>query len=137
MMIRHVLAGLGLLGSLCIAGAAAAEGERPPPREPPPEAFTACSGKAENAECSVTIHDQTIDGTCHALPDKRIACRPNHPPPHHGPPPEAVKACSGKAAGAACTAPTPDGDKAGVCEAGPDETVACRPNDMPAPPPEE
>ena len=54
---------------------------------PPPEAFTACDGKAVNATCTVTFPDRTVDGTCLGPPPNapadagsRLACVPAHPP---------------------------------------------------------
>lgn len=53
-------------------------------RGPPPEAFTACEGKAAGDACTVTHDDQTLTGTCVAppadAPDARIACRPDNMP---------------------------------------------------------
>jgi hypothetical protein len=123
-------AGLGLVALASQAGA-----QQPPHHGPPPEAFTACDGKAKGDACSVQIHDTTVAGVCDAPPSEtRLACRPNHPPP---PPPEAFTACDGKAKGDACSVETPDGAMAGVCDAPPRETrLACRPNHPPGPPPD-
>ena len=61
----------------------------PHPHGPPPqEAFDACSGKSEGDACSVTIHDQNVDGKCRTPPketnDTRLFCAPPHPsPPQH------------------------------------------------------
>lgn len=51
-------------------------------RGPPPEAFTACEGKAAAAACTVQHHDQSVNGTCEQGPDggDKLACRPERPP---------------------------------------------------------
>jgi hypothetical protein len=50
------------------------------------------------------------------------------PRPHHGPPQEAINACNGQSAGAACSMTMPDGHTlAGSCKATPDNQLACRP----------
>jgi hypothetical protein len=55
----------------------------PPGHEPPPEAFSACSGKASGDACSVSMHGSDVAGTCVTMPgDSRLVCMPkNHPPP--------------------------------------------------------
>lgn len=59
-------------------------------RGPPPEAFTACEGKAAGDACTVTHGNDSISGTCASPPpdasDTRLACRPDHMP-EGGPPP--------------------------------------------------
>lgn len=56
-----------------------------PPREPPPEAFTACESKTAGEACTVSFHDREIHGVCETERDgKRLFCRPEGPPP---PPP--------------------------------------------------
>ncbi|MFT3773352.1 MAG: hypothetical protein QM820_48855 [Minicystis sp.] len=125
------LAAVGGLGILALAGSAGAQ--HPPHHAPPPEAFTACDGKAKGDACSVQIHDHTLQGTCDAPPNEsRLACRPNHPPPPHGPPPEAFTACDGKAKGDACSVQIHDHTLQGTCDAPPNESrLACRPNGPP------
>lgn len=63
-------------------------GEGHPHHPPPPEAFTACDGKASDAACAVKLSDRTIDGVCRTPPpdsgETRLVCVPPHPP--HGPP---------------------------------------------------
>lgn len=58
-------------------------------RGPPPEAFTACEGKAAGDACTVTHGSDSISGTCASpppdAPDTRLACRPDHMP-EGGPP---------------------------------------------------
>jgi serine/threonine protein kinase len=60
----------------------------------------------------------------------------NQPPaPGHSPPPEAIEACVGAAAGAACTANMPRGAVTGTCQVPPgQQQLACIPADGPAPP---
>jgi hypothetical protein len=128
--VKTLAAQLGVVFATCIAGAALAA--PPEPREPPPEAYTACTSKAAGDTCSVTFHEHTMAGTCAAFNDK-LACKPAHGPGDHhgphGPPPEAKAACTSKAAGAACSVTFPDGQmKSGSCRAGPDDTtLACAP----------
>jgi hypothetical protein len=60
-----------------------------PPR-PPPEAFSACEGKAEGAACQVEFHGEVHAGTCVAPNQQELFCLPNDmppPPPEGGPPP--------------------------------------------------
>ncbi len=88
-----ILAVLGVLGSLSLAGAA------PPDRSgdgqakrrgPPPEAIEACEDLALDDACSVTLRGEEKTGTCFAGPDGRgpRACRPDDAPTHEGPPPQ-------------------------------------------------
>lgn len=54
----------------------------------------------------------------------------------HGPPPEAIAACTDKAAGAACSVTFGDRTLTGTCAAPPDGgTLACRPDGPPPGPP--
>jgi hypothetical protein len=46
---------------------------------------------------------------------------------HHGPPPEAIAACVGKAAGTSVTFTGRMGSMTGICKAGPDGVLAARP----------
>ena len=79
----RVLVGLGLAAGLGVL-ALAADAEANPPA-PPPEAFTACDGKARGDACTVQIHDHTMNGVCDAPPgESRLACRPSGPPPQAG-----------------------------------------------------
>ncbi len=130
----RTLGGLALAAGLGVLAIASAAGAHPP--SPPPEAFTACDGKASGDACSVQIHDHTIAGTCDTPPgESRLACRPNGPPP---PPPEAFAACDGKASGDACSVQIHEHTIAGTCDAPPGESrLACRPNGPPPPPPPE
>lgn len=50
------------------------------PRRPPPEAFSACEGKQEGADCSVTFRDKTIEGVCVAPDKEELFCMPNDMP---------------------------------------------------------
>jgi hypothetical protein len=69
-----------------IAYAALAQEPPPgPPREPPPEAFTACDSKAEGDACTVSLGEHEIHGVCATeRSGKRLFCRPTELPP---PPP--------------------------------------------------
>lgn len=64
--------------------------DRPAPRPPPEEAFTACEGKAAGAECTVTFGGRSLTGTCLAPPphvsETRLFCAPPRPS-NDGPPP--------------------------------------------------
>lgn len=100
-----------------------AEGERSGKgdhhRGPPPEAFTACEGKAAGDACSVTTPDgETLAGTCASppadAPDTRIACRPDRMP-EGGPPPH------GRGGGGDCDGDGPGGEKA---EGKPEDSAA-------------
>jgi hypothetical protein len=79
----------------------------------------ACSGMAAGAACTLTLTNPLPDGTtsvagtCRTTLDGTVvACAPNPP----APPAWLVEACSGKAAGDACTATEPDGDtRDGTC----------------------
>jgi hypothetical protein len=119
----------------CLSAPAVRAADRPMPPAPPPEAVSACAGKAAQDACQLTFGGQAEPGTCAALADGTLACRPSHPPPPHGPPPEAIQACSGYIAGEAC-AVTLGGDTLdGVCEQGPGGSeLACRPTKLPPPP---
>jgi hypothetical protein len=118
----------------CLSAPGARAADLPMPPAPPPEAVSACSGKAAQDTCQLTFGGQAEPGTCAASADGTLACRPSRPPPH-GPPPEAVQACSGYTEGEAC-AVTLGGDTLdGVCEPGPGSgALACRPTRLPPPP---
>jgi hypothetical protein len=52
--------------------------------------FTACKELTEGAACSVSLHGQTLEGTCRRGPrfEAQLGCAPaNLPPPPPGPPP--------------------------------------------------
>ncbi|HET9595706.1 MAG TPA: hypothetical protein VFP65_09000 [Anaeromyxobacteraceae bacterium] len=103
---------------------------------PPPEALQACSGQQEGAACTVTFADgRQLAGVCRSGPQgEPAACFPPHGPGGpHGPPPEAVTACSGLQAGATCSFAAPDGAQlSGSCRASPDgAAVACAPDGPP------
>ena len=116
----------------------------PPPFGPPPEAFAACQDLSDGAACSVTFHEQTLDGTCRKGPNASaaLACVPANmpPPPLPGPPPpEAFAACKDLADGATCSVTFQDRTLDGTCRKGPDGKgeLACAPTRMPPPPPAE
>ncbi len=78
------------LGAALSARAENAEShrDRMPPRgrRPPPEAFAACEGKADGAECKVEFRGEVIEGVCIApRSEDGLFCMPNDMPP---PPPE-------------------------------------------------
>lgn len=78
------------LGSVAWAEDATSHRDQVPrgPRRPPPEAFRACEGKAEGAECSVAFRGDTLEGVCVAPQSEELFCMPNDmPPPPDGPPP--------------------------------------------------
>jgi hypothetical protein len=52
-----------------------------PPREPPAAAFAACSSRSAGQSCSLEFMGRTITGTCAAMPDARLFCRPEGMPP--------------------------------------------------------
>lgn len=126
-----VAAGLGI-----IALAATALADPPHPPGPPPEAFTACDGKAAGDACSVSLHGTEVAGTCSTPPgNQALACRPNRPPP---PPPQAFSACDNKSVGADCSLQIHGADASGVCRVFPGDTrLACAPNGPPPAPPDE
>jgi hypothetical protein len=107
----------------------------PPPGHhgPPQEAVAACASSAVNASCSFAMGDHTVTGTCETHPGgSELACRPSGPPPgHHGPSQEAVKACAGLSANAACAFVHGSTNLTGTCVAPPDDSaasLACRPD---------
>lgn len=117
------------------------------PHGPPPqEAIDACTGKAVGDACSFALGGQTLTGKCVAPPPNApagaaAACLPDRPPgPPQGPPPEAIEACKGKAAGDDCSV-THDGRTLnGKCVPPPPNApagapLACLP--PPPPPPQE
>ncbi len=133
-----------LAGSSSASNGDGPDGRRHP-HGPPPEAFTACEGKATNEPCTVSLGgDRTLAGKCIAPPpwasDNRNACVPPpshmHPPP---PPPEAFDACNGKTADAACTVALPDRTLDGKCVLPPpdanEKRLVCAPPHPPGPPP--
>lgn len=50
------------------------------PRRPPPEAYSACEGKSEGAECQVNFRERTIEGVCVAPQKDELFCMPNDMP---------------------------------------------------------
>lgn len=75
-----------------IAGAGMAQGQSGPPpggdgarRGPPPEAFEACEGLAEQDACPMlTPEGESVTGTCVATRDEQLACMPAGGPPMPG-----------------------------------------------------
>jgi hypothetical protein len=111
---------------------AIANADRPPHRQPPKEAFEACSQRKAGDACSVTLGSRTITGVCANGPDGNgpLACKPDRPP---GPPPEAIDACTNHAEGDACSVSHGDHTITGVCAKGPDGNgpLACKPDQPP------
>ena len=94
---------LALLGPLLLAAGAVhaqspgasssypppGDGRPPPPghRGPPPESLAACRSLTAGTACSfVTPRHETLQGTCHKVPEGSLACVPNNMPPHGGGP---------------------------------------------------
>jgi hypothetical protein len=83
---RRARKDLPLAVALAIVGLTATALADPPHPGPPPEAFTACEGKAVGDACTVSLHGTDLAGTCSTPPGNQgLACRPNHRPPR--PPP--------------------------------------------------
>jgi hypothetical protein len=85
--LHTVLAAASTCALVAITSALALADEPPPgpPREPPPEAFSACESKVEGDACTVSLRDRELHGVCATERDgKRLFCRPEGPPP---PPP--------------------------------------------------
>lgn len=63
--------------------ALAEEGHHHGPRQPPPEAFAACSSLSASDACTVTHDGHTMEGICRSGPDGKgaLACVPKGPPP--------------------------------------------------------
>ncbi|MGA2447835.1 MAG: hypothetical protein ABTD50_04080 [Polyangiaceae bacterium] len=99
------------------------------PHGPPPEAYAACDSKAAGDACTMSMHGETVDGTCNMFPsDTRLSCRPNHPPPV---PRAALEACRDKKEGDACTVTFDGHTMDGTCENGRGEGLSCRPSGPP------
>jgi hypothetical protein len=82
------------------------------------------------------MHDTTIAGKCEAIPDGRLACRPDQPPPRE-PPAEAFAACKDQQAGNVCSVKLPDQTITGRCASASDSRLFCLPDHMPQPPRQE
>ncbi|MCC6897422.1 MAG: hypothetical protein IT377_00530 [Polyangiaceae bacterium] len=110
----------------------------PPPGHPgpPPEAIDACKALSADASCSVKLGDEIITGKCLGPPhgEGPLACIPKDMPPQ-GPPPEALAACAGLTADAACSVKLPPKTIDGTCRSGPGGTgpLACAPKPLPVP----
>jgi hypothetical protein len=127
---------LATLLSLAPATEAFAGDDNRPPREPPSEAFAACKDKQAGDTCQVVLHDAAIAGQCAAIPDGRLACRPDQPPPRE-PPAEAFAACKDQQAGNVCSVKLPDQTITGRCVSASDSRLFCLPDHMPQPPRQE
>jgi len=111
-----------------------------PHRGPPQQALDACAALSDGEACRFTLDGRTLSGACRRGPDPQgpFACLPgDRPPPPPFPPREAVDACTGLAAGAACSFAIDGRTLTGTCRVGPDGSgpTACAPADMPPPPP--
>jgi hypothetical protein len=88
---RAIVSGALAAALLGLSAAALAQPRQRPdgaPRQPPPEAFSACANHREGDPCAVAIFGRTIEGTCAAFlpqPQRSLVCRPNQMP--GGPPP--------------------------------------------------
>ncbi len=101
---------------------------------PPAEAVAACNGQGDGAACGFTFEGKNLTGTCRTTPKGVAACMPagfekHHG--HHGPPPQALDACKGLSAGAACSVKFEERTVTGTCNAGREGELACRPADLP------
>jgi hypothetical protein len=88
--------------SAALAASFAFAADPPQHRGPPQEALTACSGLSEGSACGFTFNGKNLTGNCRKSPGgEAAACFPEGGPGgrHHGPPPEAIAACSGKTEG--------------------------------------
>ncbi|HEX7488087.1 MAG TPA: hypothetical protein VF341_04230 [Anaeromyxobacteraceae bacterium] len=126
----------GSVAALLALSANARAGAEGAPPAPPAEALQACASAQVGATCSFTAQDgRQVSGTCRSGPrGEAAACMPAGPHRgHHGPPPEALQACSGAQAEASCSFALPDGVQvAGTCRAGPDgAALACAPSQPP------
>jgi hypothetical protein len=90
---KRLFASSMLIVAVGLTAAVALAEDRPAPRPPPEEAFTACDGKTAGAECTVTFGDRSLTGTCLAPPpdvnETRLFCappRPAHDGSPHAPP---------------------------------------------------
>ncbi len=117
-MIAAVIGVAILAGSSAVAEQAAPTGtgdSRGPRVGPPPEAYEACTGKAEGARAQFTKPDgEAIVGICRTA-DGRLVLRPDRPagsspPERRAPPPEAFRACEGKSLGSAAQLVGPAGE---------------------------
>lgn len=57
-------------------------GRKRPPRVPPEQAISICSGKSSGASCTINNRrGEQVTGTCENTPDgKYFACKPPRPP---------------------------------------------------------
>ena len=70
------------------AGSGSGDAPPAPPAKhhrPPREAIAACANLKADDACSFKIRDHDIAGTCKArrADPNELACRPDHPRPHH------------------------------------------------------
>lgn len=56
-------------------------GQQSQQKQPPQQAFTACSGKTSRQSCSINTPNGTLTGTCQTPPNQSsLVCVPNNPP---------------------------------------------------------
>lgn len=78
---------LALAAFFSAPGQAQGHGGHGTPPAPPPEAYTACQGKAEGDSVTLTMPDgKTLAGTCRSL-DGQLVAMPAGRPGAGGPPP--------------------------------------------------
>jgi hypothetical protein len=123
------LAVIAAMPVMCLAAFGSRAAQADGHRGPPPEAYTACESKAVGDDCTVSLHDVTVDGKCDVFgSDTRLSCRPNHPPPI---PQAAFDACRDKKEADACTVTFDGHTIEGTCEQGPGDGLSCRPSGPP------
>lgn len=134
--------GIGMVvGTLLLLAVPAGAQDRH--HRPPQEAVTACANLSANTACSFSMGDQSVTGTCELPPGgSALACRPSGPPPEHnghgpaqhGPPQQAINACSGLSANATCAFAHGSTNITGRCVPPPGDStgsLACRPDRAP------
>lgn len=130
-MTQSALRQLTLFTSLTLLSSVPA-GARPP--GPSQEMWVACQGLAEGAVCTFDWEGTARTGSCRNGPQgEPAACLPERPAqgPQHGPPREAIEACDGLTASAACRVTLGSDTRSGSCKPAPDgTTLACRPDGM-------
>lgn len=126
-----------------LANTLAQSGVQCAPREPP--SVQACAGKKAGDACDEIDDEGSESGTCRAIADGRLVCDDEHRDggevEHNRsdaglrpPPAPLTEACSGKAAGTACSVAFQNASFSGSCKAVAGFTV-CLPRSEPPPPP--
>ena len=90
----HTPTALAALAMLALAAAQSSLAQPAPPAgqppAPPPEAYAACTGKAEGASVTLTLRDgRTVAGVCRTIAGRLAAAPADRPAPGPGgePPP--------------------------------------------------